>query len=300
MPLETLIHCPICNSSSFKDYLSVEDYTVSNREFTIQRCNNCQFIFTNPRPDQQSIGEYYESKEYISHHDENSSLMTKVYNKVRDYTIHRKVKMIAALQPSKGTLLDIGCGTGNFLQACKKDGWNASGTEPDSGARSRASDKVGDTIHQNIHSPLLVNQTFNIITMWHVLEHVHQLNETISWARLHLATHGNLIIAVPNPESYDAHKYGKFWAAYDVPRHLYHFTKTSMKTLLEPHGLHIDSIKPMWFDSFYVSMLSSKYKSKSINLIESTTTGLISNLKAKPNDMQSINTSSLIYIISKQ
>jgi 2-polyprenyl-3-methyl-5-hydroxy-6-metoxy-1,4-benzoquinol methylase len=299
MSLETLDKCPVCQQSSFSNYLNVEDYTVSHKEFTIQQCNSCYFLFTNPRPSEEQIGAYYESQDYISHHDEAKDLMSKVYTSVRNHTIEEKVKLINSLVQPKGTLLDIGCGTGNFLGAVKLDGWKVSGTEPDSGAREVASKRVGATLFESIFEADLGTQQYDIITMWHVLEHVHKLNETIDWLQNHLKPNGRIIIAVPNPQSYDAVKYGRFWAAYDVPRHLYHFTRATMKNLLQRHGMTVKKILPMWFDSFYVSMLSTKYKSSKTNLIDSAITGLQSNLKGRAGNNKELNTSSLIYIISK-
>jgi 2-polyprenyl-3-methyl-5-hydroxy-6-metoxy-1,4-benzoquinol methylase len=300
MSLETLENCPVCDKSSFSNYLNVEDYTVSHREFTIQQCNSCYFLFTNPRPSEEEIGAYYQSQDYISHHDEAKDVMSKIYTSVRDYTIGQKVKMINEQSLKKGTLLDIGCGTGNFLGAIKENGWKVFGTEPDSGAREVASKRVGASIFQDIQTDALQAQKFDVITLWHVLEHVHQLNETLEWLTEHLNENGTIIIAVPNPQSFDASKYGRFWAAYDVPRHLYHFTKGSMKQLLEKHQMYIQKILPMWFDSFYVGMLSTKYKAKKINLIDSIRTGVVSNWKGKSDSSETLNTSSLIYVINKK
>jgi len=300
MPLETLKNCPVCNTSSFSNYLNVEDYTVSHKQFTIQQCNSCYFLFTNPRPPSEEIGDYYKSEEYISHHDETKTLMSKVYTSVRNYTIGGKIKMINELSDKKGSLLDVGCGTGNFIQACKENGWIISGTEPDQGARDVASKRVGELIFDSINHKQLEGKSFDIITLWHVLEHVHLLNETVDWLKEHLNPDGKIIIAVPNPQSFDAEKYGAFWAAYDVPRHLYHFTKASMKKLMENHGLGLVKILPMWFDSFYVSMLSTKYKSTRINTYDSLKTGIFSNLKGRSSGTEEMNTSSLIYIITKK
>lgn len=300
MPLETLQNCPVCSKSSFSNYLNVEDYTVSHKEFTIQQCNSCYFLLTNPRPSEEDIGQYYQSNDYISHHDDGKNVMDKVYTSVRNHTIKEKVKLINELSVSKGALLDIGCGTGAFVQAVKTDGWNVAGTEPDQGARTIANEKAAGRIYSDIYNPSFDSQQFDIITLWHVLEHVHKLNETISWLSLHLKENGKIIIAVPNPQSYDALKYGRFWAAYDVPRHLYHFTKASMQKLLQKHNLNVINTLPMWFDSFYVGMLSTKYKGKKISLLESVKTGLISNLKGRSNNKEELNTSSLIYIVSKQ
>ncbi|MEO6284566.1 MAG: class I SAM-dependent methyltransferase [Dyadobacter sp.] len=300
MSLETLENCPVCNKSSFSNYLNVEDYTVSHREFTIQQCNSCYFLFTNPRPPEEEIGAYYQSQDYISHHDDAKDVMSKIYTSVRDYTIGQKVKMINALSSKKGVLLDIGCGTGNFVDAIKEDGWKVFGTEPDSGAREVASKRVGASVFQNIQTAELQDKKFDVITLWHVLEHVHQLNETLGWLTTHLTENGTMIIAVPNPQSFDALKYGRFWAAYDVPRHLYHFTKGSMKQLVEKHHMYIEKILPMWFDSFYVGMLSTKYKGKKINLVDSVRTGIVSNWKGKSDSSETLNTSSLIYVINKK
>jgi 2-polyprenyl-3-methyl-5-hydroxy-6-metoxy-1,4-benzoquinol methylase len=300
MSLETLENCPVCDKSSFSNYLNVEDYTVSHREFTIQQCNSCYFLFTNPRPSADEIGAYYQSQDYISHHDEAKDVMSKIYTSVRDYTIGQKVKMINEQSLKKGTLLDIGCGTGNFLGAIKENGWKVFGTEPDSGAREVASKRVGASIFPDIQTDALKAQKFDVITLWHVLEHVHQLNETLEWLTKHLNENGTIIIAVPNPQSFDASKYGRFWAAYDVPRHLYHFTKGSMKQLLEKHHMYIQKILPMWFDSFYVGMLSTKYKAQKINLIDSLRTGVVSNWKGKSDSNETLNTSSLIYVINKK
>jgi 2-polyprenyl-3-methyl-5-hydroxy-6-metoxy-1,4-benzoquinol methylase len=299
MSLETLDKCPVCQQSSFSNYLNVEDYTVSHKEFTIQQCNSCYFLFTNPRPSEEQIGAYYESQDYISHHDEAKDLMSKAYTSVRNHTIEKKVELINSLVQPKGTLLDIGCGTGNFLSAVKANGWKTFGTEPDSGARAIASKRVGATIFENVNDDAMGAQQYDIISMWHVLEHVHKLNETIDWLQNHLKPNGRIIIAVPNPQSYDAAKYGRFWAAYDVPRHLYHFTRATMKNLLQRHGLTVQKILPMWFDSFYVSMLSTKYKTKKMDIIDSALTGLRSNLKGRSGQNKELNTSSLIYIISK-
>jgi 2-polyprenyl-3-methyl-5-hydroxy-6-metoxy-1,4-benzoquinol methylase len=300
MSLETLENCPVCDKSSFSNYLNVEDYTVSHREFTIQQCNSCYFLFTNPRPSADEIGAYYQSQDYISHHDEAKDVMSKIYTSVRDYTIGQKVKMINEQSLKKGTLLDIGCGTGNFLGAIKENGWKVFGTEPDSGAREVASKRVGASIFPDIQTDALNAQKFDVITLWHVLEHIHQLNETLEWLTKHLNENGTIIIAVPNPQSFDASKYGRFWAAYDVPRHLYHFTKGSMKQLLEKHHMYIQKILPMWFDSFYVGMLSTKYKAQKINLIDSLRTGVVSNWKGKSDSNETLNTSSLIYVINKK
>jgi 2-polyprenyl-3-methyl-5-hydroxy-6-metoxy-1,4-benzoquinol methylase len=298
--MENLIECPVCASTIFQQYLEVVDHTVTQQAFKIQQCKKCDFLFTNPRPTEQEIGKYYQSQDYISHHDEAKDIMSRVYNSVRNYTLKEKLKLINSLVPGKGNLLDIGCGTGSFLQTCRQDHWKTVGTEPDEEARKIATNRTQGEIFESINQVKSAAKSFQIITMWHVLEHVHQLNETMDWLQKQLDNQGKIIIAVPNPQSEDAAKYGAFWAAYDVPRHLYHFTKGSMQTLLDKHHLKIDSIKPMWFDSYYVSMLSTKYQYGKTKLLNSFITGSQSNLKGKSDTNNPYNTSSLIYIISKK
>lgn len=279
--------------------MEVEDFTVSHSKFNIQKCDDCSFLFTNPRPDATHIGTYYESQDYISHHDEATDLMSRVYTAVRNYTISQKIKLINKHQSTPGKLLDIGCGTGIFMQAAQNASWKVDGTEPDPGARKVAQSRVGETIYETINAPELQTKRFDIITLWHVLEHVHLLNETITWLHEHLNDNGKLIIAVPNPESDDASRYGKFWAAYDVPRHLYHFSKNVMSKLMAKHKFKVETILPMWFDSFYVSMLSTKYKAGKVGIPESVIAGLKSNMAGTSSVSKAYNTSSLIYIISK-
>jgi 2-polyprenyl-3-methyl-5-hydroxy-6-metoxy-1,4-benzoquinol methylase len=300
MSLETLDKCPVCNKSSFSNYLNVEDYTVSHKEFTIQQCNACYFLFTNPRPDEASIGAYYQSQDYISHHDDARGLMSNIYKSVRNYTIKQKVNLINELAGTKGKLLDVGCGTGYFANAAKENGWKIAGTEPDEGARKVASQRTKTPIFETIYAKELEHEKFDVITLWHVLEHVHQLNETIDWLSAHLTKDGSLLIAVPNPESFDSLKYGRFWAAYDVPRHLYHFTKNTMKELLSRHNMAIEKVYPMWFDSFYVGMLSTKYKQNKLNMLDSIRNGAVSNWKGRRASSRDVNTSSLIYVIGSK
>lgn len=298
---EKLNQCPVCSSSLLTGFLNVKDYTVSKENFNIDKCNSCGFQFTNPRPDQENIGKYYQSAEYISHHDESTNLLSKVYNLVRNYTTQEKINLINRYtQNSNTTLLDIGCGAGFFLQQCKKNNWEIRGTEPDPDARTVASRRTGTHISESIESNDIQNEKFDIITMWHVLEHVHKLNETIDWLLNHLNNDGTLFIAVPNNASHDAQKFDNKWAAYDVPRHLYHFTKETMQQLLEKHGFQVQEILPMWFDAFYVSMLSNQYKNNSKNIPDSIITGIISNWKGRKSIDKNFNTSSLIYVVKKK
>lgn len=295
MNLENLIHCPLCHSSEFTNVLVAKDYTTTQENFQIQKCVNCQFVFTNPRPPANAIGKYYLSDNYISHMDGSQKLLDKIYLAARKFTLRWKEQLITK-QQHIGELLDVGCGTGEFINHMKTTGWQVAGMEPTETAREKATQKIQQKIYKNLAG---VNQQFNVITLWHVLEHVHELNETIEKIKLLLNDTGTIFIAVPNHESPDATFYHQHWAAYDVPRHLWHFSKTTMQHLMNKHGLKIQKIIPMKLDAYYVSLLSEKYKSPSqsgtVTMLKATLQGIRSNLKAKRDSNQS----SLIYIIQK-
>ena len=295
--MTTLDKCPSCQATVFSKWLICRDHTVSKQEFRIDSCHNCGLKFTNPRPKETEIGAYYESKEYISHTNEGQGLFDKIYRQVRQWAVDNKLKLLSELNPKKGNLLDIGCGTGFFVTQAKADGWQVSATEPGQKPRKVAANSAQIQVAETIFD--LEKQgrggVYDLITMWHVLEHVHQLHETINWIKTHLKPAGKLIVAVPNHQSYDAEVFKEKWAAYDVPRHLYHFSADSMAHLMAQHDLKIESIKPMKFDAFYVSLLSTKYKFGQTNPILAFWTGLLSNLKADPKSY-----SSLIYVISNK
>ena len=297
--METLTNCPICSGNIFKPFISCVDYTVSRETFQVAQCEECGFRFTNPRPDENAIGKYYESEEYISHSGTSRGVVNKIYGMVRNYTIGQKVKLINKqfLNPKLPirNVLDIGCGTGEFLNACKQNGWNVTGIEPSEVARKHAKENFG--IEPLAPEKLfeISEKKFNVITMWHVLEHVHQLHKTIEQINKILADDGVLIVAVPNCNSFDAKKYGEHWAAWDLPRHIYHFTKKDIEKLFSRFGFKLQEVLPMKFDSYYVSLLSEKYKTGSSNLIAGFFSGLKSNLNARGENGYS----SQIYILKK-
>lgn len=289
--------CSVCESTQFSKVFSVKDFSITKEVFELNSCNQCGFLFTANAPGQSDIGRYYQSDVYISHTDGSKGLIEKLYQLVRKKTLVGKRKLVAGIsRKQKGNVLDYGCGTGAFLNEMKISGWQVSGIEPDSGARKRAEQLVGSKIGLPEELSELSSSQFDTITMWHVLEHVHELNWTIDQLKRILKEGGKLFIAVPNHHSYDARHYGSFWAAYDVPRHLYHFSPDTISLLMEKHGLKVISKKAMWFDSFYVSMLSEKYKSGKINYFKAVCIGLISNFITVFNREKC---SSLIYVVAK-
>lgn len=292
--LEKINNCPVCNSDNLSNYIVCKDHMLTGENFTITKCDACSFLFTNPRPEKDALSKYYQSDEYVSHSNKSNNLTNALYIIARHYTLTQKIKFINKITDDK-TILDYGCGTGEFLNACKKNGWKIQGFEPDEFARRQASQitkiNIIDKIErfQNIDS-------LSLITLWHVLEHIPELNDTFGILKSKLSKNGKFLIAVPNYESYDAKLYSEYWAAFDVPRHLYHFSQETMKRFLDKHGLKIYSIKPMILDSFYVSLLSEKYKNGKSNFLKSFTNGYKSNSYAKNNNN---NYSSLIYIAGK-
>ncbi len=259
--MDDLDQCPICDGHEFHHHLTCQDYTVSGEYFDIVECETCEFRFTNPRPSPDEIGQYYESDDYTPHQDTGQGLIDTLYRWVRLYTLRSKHRLIASLVSTPpGRLLDFGCGTGEFLDLCQSNGWEARGLEPDSGAQEVAATKYGLTVEDPADIQEFPSDHFDVITLWHVLEHVPQLSDTIEELKRTLAPTGTLVVAVPNCASLDAQYYGEHWAAYDVPRHLYHFRPPDVRRLFDPFGMTVTDTRPMRLDAFYVSLLSEQYR----------------------------------------
>ena len=289
--------CPVCNSANISDVLQVKDYTVSAESFVIVGCSSCSFRFTQDVPDANSISPYYKSEDYISHTNTATGLINRLYHFVRNRTIVQKRKLMEKSTGIKtGKLLDIGSGTGAFLHEMKQQGWETTGLEPDADARTVAKKVFNMALADSAQLYQLPADHFDAVTLWHVLEHVHDLSSYVQQIKTVLHPKGKLFIAVPNYTSADAAVYKEFWAAYDVPRHLYHFSPRSMALLMERHGLKVLQYKPMWYDSFYVSLLSSKYKNGKTNWLTALWNGFRSNLAAMSDNKKC---SSVIYVIGK-
>ena len=227
---EKLEECPVCSSKRFDNYLICDDHSVSKESFALVKCHKCALILTNPRPKKEFLSQYYQSNEYISHTDKANSLTNLIYKIVRSYTLRKKVRLLNRLNAGVGKVLDYGCGTGDFIMKCRKQKWEAYGVEPDDQARSLAVKKNKDSVFADIKD---LNEKFDIITAWHVVEHISDLVDTIKALKKKLNNGGSFVIALPNHKSYDAEFYGSSWAAYDVPRHLYHFDQQSMSYFCE-------------------------------------------------------------------
>jgi len=261
------------NISNTKPFLKVKDYSVSGETFELLYDSNLDMLITHPQPSLEKLPSYYESKDYISHTDGKTSLFEKMYQFVKSIALKNKLKLINS-QSEKGKILDIGAGVGDFLSVAKKDGWQTIGIEPSDKAKSIAIKKGVTFVN---HLSQLENNSFDVITMWHVLEHVPDLEHQISELKRLIKPNGTILIAVPNFNSYDANYYGKFWAAFDVPIHLWHFSKTAIEKLFDKVDLKLVKVLPMKFDSFYVSLLSEKYKTGKINYLKAFFIGWKSN-----------------------
>jgi 2-polyprenyl-3-methyl-5-hydroxy-6-metoxy-1,4-benzoquinol methylase len=274
-------------------FLTCIDYTVSNKKFDLKLNSDLDMLETIPKPSIDELASYYESPEYISHTDSKKSIIDKVYQIVKKYTLNQKLKLLNSFNTASKNLLDVGCGTGDFLAICNTNGWNVIGVEPSESAKKLALKKLDNTskIHQNIFE--LENERFDVITLWHVLEHVPELEAYILQLKKLLKPNGVLVVAVPNYKSFDAQYYKQFWAAYDVPRHLWHFSKKSIQMLFSKNQMRVTKILPMKFDAFYVSLLSEKYKTGKSNFLHTFYIGLKSNIKAS----KKMNYSSLIYVL---
>ena len=285
--------CPIC-TTEMKFKFVTKDYLVTGESFDIVECEACSIRTTTPFPDKKIIGNYYSSDDYISHDDKVSGIFDSIYGLVRTYQLNKKKKLIGKyFNKSNGKILDIGCGAGDFLQYMKENHWNINGVDTSNKARKIANKKLNIKV-MDPKDWINNKEKYDVITCWHSLEHVHEPWVYLDKIKKSLTLDGFLIVALPNYQSTDAKIYKEFWAAYDTPRHLYHFTIKSMNKTIKPHGLNIESIYRMNFDPFYVSTVSAKHMGKSFM------SGLINGFKSWTLSIFSKNKcSSLIFIIKK-
>ncbi len=291
---ERLEECPICANQNFKNELICKDHLVSGESFAISSCLRCGLKLTNPRPNQESIAKYYESDKYYSHNSDHT-ITAKLYSLAQTYTLWYKARLVTKLQPANKTLLDYGCGTGQFLQHMQQKGWATTGFETSELALQKATSKSLEVL-SSLDTIKETDRKFDVITLWHVLEHIHDLNPTIKKLRKLLTKGGHIVVAVPNPESWDANKYKESWAAYDVPRHLYHFGEDNIKTLFKNHKFSFHSKRPLYLDSFYISLLSEQHSGKGSAFAKAILNGCRSNIYG----LKSGQFSSMIYTFNKK
>ena len=274
-------------------YLTVKDHPVSGEVFQLLYDDEFDMLITSPQPSEDELPKYYKSQDYISHTDTQRNLFEKLYHFIRRISLKKKLKLINLFFSEEKMLLDIGCGTGEFLKIAQQNNWTVFGIEPNEKARSIANKKTNNSVSDIEKLSNFKPQSFDVITLWHVLEHLPRLEKHISILKSLLKSNGTLIITVPNYKSYDAKYYKEFWAAYDAPRHLWHFSQSSISKLVVKENMQVFKTLPMKFDSYYVSLLSEKYKSGSMNIFNALRIGWLSNFKAR----QSTEFSSLIFCV---
>lgn len=290
--------CPICGSTHIKEVLNCKDFYATGETFAICSCDICGFKFTQQAPVEAAIGRYYETPDYISHSDTKKGAMNLVYHWVRQYMLGKKARLIIRLSHRKcGRLLDIGAGTGYFANSMLQRGWKVDAIEKSPQAREFAQTHFSIQAKDETAWDTFSQQSFDVITLWHVMEHLEHLDET--WDRLYnlLNAKGMLVVAVPNSASCDAARYGKYWAAYDVPRHLWHFNPQTMQKIANKHGFILAERYPMPFDAFYISILSEKHLKHSFPFIRGLWNGFkayLATINAKERS------SSMIYILRKK
>ncbi|NNK39212.1 MAG: class I SAM-dependent methyltransferase [Winogradskyella sp.] len=276
-------------------FITVKDFTVSQEEFQLIYDKDLGLLKTHPQPLEIDLPRYYKSEAYISHTNAKRNLFERLYHVVRSYMLKRKLRLLNSLKTPNKSVLDIGCGTGDFLNEALQKGWQVIGVEPNPKARELANAKTNNSVYDNSQLSKLNNKRFDIITMWHVLEHVVDYNDYFNIAYRLLKDNGYFILALPNFKSLDAEHYGEFWAGYDVPRHLWHFSKDAIIKISEEHQFRVEQILPLRFDAYYVSMLSEKYKTGKMNFFRAMLIGFKSNREAKRTNQYS----SLIYVLKK-
>ena len=249
--------CPVCDSKQLENYITATDWGLTGESFNIEKCISCSFALTQDAPDAESIVKYYHHDDYVSHSDTTEGLFFKVYHAVRDFMLNKKRNWVEQ-NTTKGIVLDIGSGTGYFLNNMKNNNWQVNGFEPEAAARKVAKNNFGIELSNNLDSIINAEQKYDAITMWHVLEHVHTLNDYFVYFKTMLKQDGAVFIAVPNYTSKDAKFYMEKWAALDLPKHLWHFSPESLKSLAEKHGFQLTKKHALPFDAFYIALLSEK------------------------------------------
>lgn len=283
--------CPWCGSNKAQINLWLKDEFLTKKDFHICECLNCGLLYTMPRPSKEKIGAYYKSDEYYSHQENKKGFVPRLYEAIKKINLKHKFRLASRDLPV-GKLLDIGCGVGDFLHIAENKGWQCTGIEPSEEAREIARQRIKGDLLYSEDLEQLPDQSFDLITMWHVLEHVDDLKWQVAQLQRLIKPNGRIVIAVPNYRSYDGRFYNAFWAAYDVPRHLNHFNKTVLTKIFKTSGLSLVSMDKLIWDAYYISFMSEQYKHHFMPLVRGVFRGLVSNAKAR----RSGEWSSLVYV----
>lgn len=292
--MKKILKCAVCLKKDFSLFVETKDYFFTNESFSLEKCNACGFVFTNPLPLKENLGKYYETEEYLSHDSNKRGIIKNIYKIVREINLKNKYGIISRYMHS-GKILDIGSGTGEFLNYFKNKGWKTIGIEPNQEAREFAVNNYQLSVVDEKELDLVENNSQNVVTMWHVLEHVYDLDERMETLHRILKKDGILVVALPMIDSPDSIKFGKYWSGLDVPRHLYHFSSSTFELLAKRYKFNIIDKLPMKFDSLYVSWLSHKAKKSKLSFLRGIFDGIISNMYAN----KSSNYSSMIFVMKK-
>ncbi len=287
--------CPWCGSDKAQINLWLKDDFLSKEDFHICECLNCGLLYTMPRPSKDKIGEYYKSEEYYSHQENKKGFIPRLYENVKKVNLKHKYKL-ATNGLTTGKLLDIGCGVGDFLHTAEAHGWQCTGVEPSEEAKAIARQRTQAKLMSSEDQEQLPDESFDVITMWHVLEHVDDLRWQIAQLQRLIKQNGRIVIALPNYKSYDGQFYKEHWAAYDVPRHLSHFNRTTLAKILKTNDLKLVKTDKLKWDAYYISYMSEQYKIHKLPLVKGVYRGWLSNIKAK----RSGEWSSVVYIFEKK
>ena len=287
--------CPWCGSDKSQINLWLKDDFLSKEDFHICECLNCGLLYTMPRPSKEKIGEYYKSEEYYSHQENKKGFIPRLYENVKKVNLKHKYEL-ATKGLTTGKLLDIGCGVGDFLHTAEAHGWQCTGVEPSEEAKAIARQRTQAKLMSSEDQEQLPDASFDVITMWHVLEHVDDLRWQVTQLQRLIKPNGRIVIALPNYKSYDGQFYKEHWAAYDVPRHLSHFNRTTIAKILKTNDLKLIKTDKLKWDAYYISYMSEQYKIHKLPLVKGVYRGWLSNMKAR----RSGEWSSVVYIFEKK
>ena len=251
-------------------HIEVVDHFLTKETFTIKKTLIKGLLKTHPAPSKNKIQLYYRSDKYISHNSTTPGVFFFIYRVIRSFNFWFKYKFVGKKELFSKTL-DFGSGDQYFMEQLQRRNHNVFGIDP-------LKSNISKQVYGSVFDESLDSKNFSCITAWHSLEHVHDLENTITRFHKILDDNGTVIVAVPNYRSFDARLYKSFWAAYDVPRHLWHFDKKSIKKVFSNNGFSFIKSAPLLFDSYYVSLLSERYKKSIFRVFNSIVVGTVSNI----------------------
>lgn len=269
--------------------ISVKDHLVSKETFHIVFDGGVGAWKTTPQPSQQELKAYYPKEGYLSHADKANGLKDRLYLWVKKRNIQTKLRWIG-LNSEQSKLLDFGAGNGAFALVAQAKGWRVYTQEFSEDVLLSLKEKGLKTVDVSKQK-----DTYDAITLWHVFEHLPNPKAQLATFYNALAPGGSLVLALPNINAWDARHYGAQWAGYDVPRHLWHYNKAAIVELAKDTGFYLVNTHNMFWDAFYVSLLSEQYRHAKCSWINAVIKGSLSNLLG----WRKKNTSALTFILQK-